>query len=113
MIKKILLNLYRALAVAFGVCVSTVLPVILWAISQQESNAEVGYFPNMDPAVMVVIAQLFATPIVLVVLCAELVLICVFCKETPFLSYSSLVLLGCFAAWPISVYILDGVAQSD
>ena len=69
-VRSVLLSLAAFLIAVWG---SGLYPVSLWADVRRAENFARGYYPNMDPGVVYVLATFLVTPLVLGVLVLELV----------------------------------------
>ena len=89
-----------AIFLAFGI--AAWLPVDMHIEARRAANAARGYHPNMDPRVMMVLAQLYSVPILLALFVIEIARCCWSGLRGP-LAYPSSVILGALAAWPVGL----------
>lgn len=97
------LNVLRFLFICAGSWLAAVEPANHWAEVRQAANAAAGNTPNMDPGVMVIMAQVFIIPILAVVLLIELTRSWALGGKP--LSLPSYLVLGVLAACPVGYSI--------
>lgn len=92
-------NVTRGASIILGAWLAGLLPVELSVDAQRLANEAQGHAPNMEPGVVVGLAFFLTSPILAVVLLAELVRQWGLEREP--LSLPSCIALGFLAAWPV------------
>ncbi len=91
----------RLLCLSLGAWLTAVIPVAIMVTNLPAANAAAGYPPNMDPGVMIVFAEMFTAPVIVVVVAIELLRCWAFeRKPLTLVAYAA---LGALAASPIGL----------